>query len=78
VTAIQGGAPTSDESLAKIPAIVDLDAHVVEPPELWISRLPARYRDVGPRIVLAPAPDSIELDGTLYREAPGTTGANVA
>src|SRR5579872_1309764 len=32
-----------------IPPIVDLDAHVVEPADVWSSRLPARYRDVGPR-----------------------------
>jgi hypothetical protein len=52
-----------DDLLAKIPPIVDLDAHVVEPPDVWTSRLPARYRELGPRIVYAPAPDSIELDG---------------
>jgi hypothetical protein len=35
--------------LEKIPLLVDVDAHVVESPDLWSSRLPARYRDVGPR-----------------------------
>lgn len=30
--------------------IVSPDDHVVEPPHLWTSRLPARYRDVGPRV----------------------------
>jgi predicted TIM-barrel fold metal-dependent hydrolase len=68
----------SDALIERIPPIVDLDAHVVEPPDLWTSRLPARYRDVGPRVVLAPAPDSIELDGAVYKEAPGTSGPDVA
>ena len=67
--------PMIDELIAKIPPIVDLDAHVVEPADLWTSRLPARYRDIGPHIVLAPAPDSIVLDGALYKEAPGVPRA---
>ena len=60
---------------ATIPPIVDLDAHVVEPPDLWTCRLPAKYRDVGPRIVLAPASEKVELDGALYKEAPGAPGS---
>jgi predicted TIM-barrel fold metal-dependent hydrolase len=31
--------------------IISVDDHVVEPPDLWASRLPARLRDRGPRIV---------------------------
>lgn len=34
-----------------IPRIISVDDHVVEPPDLWSSRLPARYQDRGPRIV---------------------------
>ena len=53
--------PTVDpEALAKIPPIVDLDAHAVEPPDLWSSRLPAKYREVGPRIVIAPAGNAVQ------------------
>jgi hypothetical protein len=37
-----------------IPKIVSADDHVVEPPNVWTDRLPAKYRDVGPRIVRAP------------------------
>lgn len=33
------------------PRIVSADDHVVEPPDLWVSRLPAKYKDIGPRIV---------------------------
>ena len=33
-----------------IPKIISVDDHVVEPPDLWSSRLPARYKDRGPRI----------------------------
>jgi predicted TIM-barrel fold metal-dependent hydrolase len=66
-----------DERLARIPAIVDVDAHVVEPPDVWTSRLPAKYREVGPRVVYAPAGD-IKLVGSSYIEAPGTEGPDVA
>jgi predicted TIM-barrel fold metal-dependent hydrolase len=37
-----------------IPRIVSADDHVVEPAHVWVDRLPARYRDVGPRVVRAP------------------------
>ena len=50
----------------------------MEPADVWSSRPPARFTEVGPKIVLAPAPDSFTLDGALYKEAPGTGGANVA
>ena len=66
-----------DERLARIPPIVDVDAHVVEPPDVWTSRLPAKYREVGPRVVYAPAGD-IKLVGSSYIEAPGTEGPDVA
>jgi predicted TIM-barrel fold metal-dependent hydrolase len=62
-----------DEVLARIPPIVDLDSHVVEPADVWSSRLPARYRDVGPRIEYHPAGE-LALDGGSYIERPGTDG----
>lgn len=34
----------------EIPRIISVDDHVVEPPDLWQSRLPAQYRERGPRI----------------------------
>ncbi len=38
-------------SARRIPKIISVDDHVVEPPDLWSSRLPERYRERGPRIV---------------------------
>jgi predicted TIM-barrel fold metal-dependent hydrolase len=63
--------------MTDIPWIVSLDDHVVEPPDVWTKRLPAKYRDVGPHIVMAPAGTPV-LDGGGYREAPGTEGDPVA
>lgn len=30
---------------------ISVDDHIIEPPNLWQDRLPARYRDIGPRVV---------------------------
>ena len=37
--------------MAEIPMIISVDDHVVEPAHTWQSRLPDKYRDIGPRIV---------------------------
>jgi predicted TIM-barrel fold metal-dependent hydrolase len=61
----------------RIPPLVDLDAHVVEPPDVWSSRLPKRFVDAGPRIALLPA-GVAKMVGSGYVEAPGTDGPLVA
>jgi len=63
--------------VARIPPLVDLDAHLVEPAGIWTDRLPARYRDVGPHVEYLPAGQPI-LDGGNYIEAPGAEGPPVA
>jgi predicted TIM-barrel fold metal-dependent hydrolase len=60
-----------------IPLIVDLDAHVVEPPDVWSSRLPRRLREVGPRIEYMPG-GVPKLKGSSYVESPGADGPDVA
>lgn len=42
------------ESPRAFPRIISVDDHTVEPPGVWQDRLPAKYRDEGPRIVRAP------------------------
>jgi predicted TIM-barrel fold metal-dependent hydrolase len=66
-----------DELIARIPAIIDLDAHVVEPPDVWSSRLPRRFRDAGPHIEFLPA-GVPKLVGAGYVEEPGSDGPEVA
>ncbi len=34
----------------EIPRIISVDDHVVEPPDLWTARLPAKYADRAPRV----------------------------
>jgi predicted TIM-barrel fold metal-dependent hydrolase len=36
--------------VAELPKIISVDDHVVEPPHVWTSRVPARYRDHAPRV----------------------------
>ena len=40
--------------MAEFPKIVSVDDHVVEPPNVWQDRLPAKYKDIGPRTMRAP------------------------
>jgi predicted TIM-barrel fold metal-dependent hydrolase len=65
------------EEMARIPRIIDVDAHIVEPPHIWSSRLPAKYRDIGPHVEYHPF-GTPKLDGARYIEAPGTEGPDVA
>jgi predicted TIM-barrel fold metal-dependent hydrolase len=37
----------------ELPWVVSVDDHVVEPPDVWTSRLPAKDRERGPRVVRA-------------------------
>jgi predicted TIM-barrel fold metal-dependent hydrolase len=56
-----------------VPWIVSVDDHVIEPPSLWTSRLPAKYRESGPRVQRLPAGE-LALAGARYVERPGTDG----
>src|ERR1700736_3548140 len=67
----------TDEQLARIPLIDDLDAHLVEPADLWTSRLRASDRGVGPHVELPPMGQRM-LDGGGYIEEPGTEGKPIA
>src|ERR1700722_9208266 len=33
-----------------LPRLISVDDHVVEPPDVWVSRLPRRLRDQGPHV----------------------------
>ena len=71
---------TTDASpkTADFPKIISVDDHLVEPPDVWSSRLPAKYREIGPHVVYAPTDGTPQLDGAGYIERPGTEGKPVA
>src|SRR5207302_9820058 len=31
--------------------LISVDDHVIEPPNIWVDRLPAKFRDRGPKVV---------------------------
>ena len=56
-----------------LPKIISVDDHVLEPATVWTDRLPAKYQDVGPRIVRAPV-KAIEFIGGKFTAVPGDPG----
>jgi len=53
--------------------LISVDDHVVEPPNVWIDRVPAKYRDVAPHVVT-------EDDGSevwVYEDQRGQTGSAI-
>ncbi len=43
--------------------LISADSHVLEPPDLWQSRVPARYRSRAPRLEHFPEGDAWVLEG---------------
>jgi predicted TIM-barrel fold metal-dependent hydrolase len=59
-----------DRTEAEIPWLISVDDHVLEPPDLWTSRLSAKYKDVAPhyerRMVKRPRDQSaVNLQSTF-------------
>ena len=69
---------TANPKTTEFPRIISVDDHLVEPPDVWTNRLPAKYREIGPHIVYAPTDGTPQLDGAGYIERPGTEGKPVA
>ncbi len=51
--------------MREFPKIISVDDHVVEPPNVWQDRLPAKYSDVGPRVLRAPVKEMTFVGGKL-------------
>jgi len=51
--------------MAELPKIISVDDHIVEPADVWTSRMPAKYKDAAPHIVQAPMPDVTFVGGKL-------------
>ena len=50
-TARREEADVTDPSTLSLDWMVSVDDHVLEPPNVWQDRVPAKYRDVAPRLV---------------------------
>jgi predicted TIM-barrel fold metal-dependent hydrolase len=57
--------------------IISADDHVIEPPDLWQSRLPAHLRDRGPRVVPHPS-DGARMERGVWHLEPGGVGPAAA
>jgi predicted TIM-barrel fold metal-dependent hydrolase len=55
------------------PKIISVDDHVIEPAHTWQSRLPEKYKDIGPRVKRAPMGEMTFVGGK-FSYAPGTEG----
>ena len=53
--------------------ILDADAHVNEPPDLWLERLPAKWRDRAPRVEHSEKGDLWIFDGGKEKWPVGLT-----
>lgn len=53
--------------------LISVDDHIVEPPDLWHKRLPARFLDVGPRVVDLDAELEQQDDDLPFDTSPVTT-----
>lgn len=64
--------------MTEMPLIISTDDHLVEPPNLWTDRLPAKYKEIGPHIELHGVSGDPRIVGGSYIEAPGELGDPVA
>ena len=61
--------------MTTIPRIISVDDHVVEPPDLWTSRLPAKYQDRCPRIERDTA--RFNFEGGVFSYEKGVEGGEM-
>ena len=59
--------------MGDFPKIISVDDHVIEPPNVWQDRLPAKYKEIGPRSVRAPMGEMTFIGGK-FSYAPGDEG----
>jgi predicted TIM-barrel fold metal-dependent hydrolase len=53
---------------SRIPKIISVDDHVVEPPHVWDVWLPAKYRDRGPKVVRRGVAGIQSVGAAVYKE----------
>ena len=58
--------------MADLPKVISVDDHVMEPGDVWTSRLPARYAAIGPHVEYLPP---VPLVGGQKRPGPVDPGA---
>jgi len=51
--------------MAELPKIISVDDHIVEPADVWTSRMPAKFKDAAPHNVRKDMPDVTFVGGKL-------------
>ena len=46
--------------------LVSADSHIAEPPDLWTTRIDAKFRDRAPRLVSTDDGDAYIIDGDMH------------
>jgi predicted TIM-barrel fold metal-dependent hydrolase len=59
--------------MGDIPKIISVDDHVIEPANVWVDRLPAKYREIGPHVKRAPMGEMTFIGGK-FSYVPGGDG----
>src|SRR5450432_3496453 len=59
--------------MGDIPKIISVDDHVIEPANVWVDRLPARYKEIGPHVKRAPMGEMTFIGGK-FSYVPGGEG----
>ena len=62
-------------STTPLPRIISVDDHVVEPPHLWDTWLPPKFRDRGPRSERRGIGEMEHIGGGTYRQTFDPDGA---
>jgi predicted TIM-barrel fold metal-dependent hydrolase len=57
--------PSPTRAPSELPKIVSVDDHIIEPPRVWLDRLPAKYHDIAPRVERHGMGD-LAFNGTTY------------
>jgi predicted TIM-barrel fold metal-dependent hydrolase len=55
--------------MPELPMIISVDDHIVEPPHLWQTWLPAKYRDRGPKVERRGIGDIRHVGGGRYEQS---------
>ncbi|HVN50287.1 MAG TPA: amidohydrolase family protein [Acidimicrobiales bacterium] len=59
--------------MGDIPKIISVDDHVIEPANVWVDRLPAKYKELGPHVERAPMGEMTFIGGK-FAYVPGSEG----
>jgi predicted TIM-barrel fold metal-dependent hydrolase len=68
VSVLNEGATSEQHSFGELPKIISVDDHVVEPPHVWQTWLPAKFREAGPRIERRGIGEMEHIGGGAYRQ----------